>query len=186
MNKEEYNTLREEMLQKIELHNKLIMFSITTSVAILAYAFSQKNPFLYLIPFCVIIPTSMRVIYYRSAIVKIAAYIIVFIEKNNNEIKWETRNHKINEITGRNNFISIFLKMNINYDCLVLSVVCYLLFIINYIQTYSAEGIFVFIINIIWPIFLLFIETAISVKGNGLYKTKQDWINEWEQVKDLE
>ena len=28
---EEYNTLRAEVLQKIELHNKLIMFAITTT-----------------------------------------------------------------------------------------------------------------------------------------------------------
>ena len=53
---EEYNTLRAEVLQKIELHNKLIMFAITTTVAILAFAFSQNNAYLFLLPFCVIIP----------------------------------------------------------------------------------------------------------------------------------
>ena len=47
---EEYNTLRAEVLQKIELHNKLIMFAITTTVAILAFAFSQNNAYLFLLP----------------------------------------------------------------------------------------------------------------------------------------
>ena len=163
---EEYNTLRAEVLQKIELHNKLIMFAITTTVAILAFAFSQNNAYLFLLPFCVIIPVSLRVIYYRSAMVKISAYIAVFIEPKNKNYNWETRNHKLN--ISINNNITKALRSNINYDCLILSISCD------------------FWIAVISPILLVIIELILSIKGNKLYKTKQYWIDKWKIMHDKE
>ena len=166
---EEYNTLRAEVLQKIELHNKLIMFAITTTVAILAFAFSQNNAYLFLLPFCVIIPVSLRVIYYRSAMVKISAYIAVFIEPKNKNYNWETRNHKLN--ISINNNITKALRSNINYDCLILSISCYILFVVRFLNMTSKIN-FDFWIAVISPILLVIIELILSIKGNKLYKTK--------------
>lgn len=179
---DEYSSLREEMLRKIDLHNKLIMFAITTTVAILAYAFSEKNAFIFLVPLCVIIPTSLRVIYYRSAMVKLAAYILVFIEDGNADLNWETRNHKMGRRSKNNGFINKLLKVNINYDCLILSVVCYILYIVNYINCDTDYNVWV-IFNIIWPILLVVIEILVSIKGNGMYKKRQYWIDEWTKIK---
>lgn len=177
----EYHTLREEMLRKIDLHNQLIMFSITTSVAILAYAFSQENAYIFLMPFCVVIPVSLRVIYYRSAMVKIAAYIIVFIENEQDDLNWETRNNKIGK--GINNdIVNRILKMNLNYDGLIMLTTCYIVYLIKYISQNDIYN-FYFILNIVWPLPLVIIEYFISKKGNGIYKTKHYWIDEWEKIK---
>lgn len=180
---EEYNTLRAEVLQKIELHNKLIMFAITTTVAILAFAFSQNNAYLFLLPFCVIIPVSLRVIDYRSAMVKISAYIAVFIEPKNKNYNWETRNHKLN--ISINNNITKALRSNINYDCLILSISCYILFVVRFLNMTSKIN-FDFWIAVISPILLVIIELILSIKGNKLYKTKQYWIDKWKIMHDKE
>lgn len=180
---EEYNTLRAEVLQKIELHNKLIMFAITTTVAILAFAFSQNNAYLFLLPFCVIIPVSLRVIYYRSAMVKISAYIAAFIEPKNKNYNWETRNHKLN--ISINNNITKALRSNINYDCLILSISCYILFVVRFLNMTSKIN-FDFWIAVISPILLVIIELILSIKGNILYKTKQYWIDKWKIMHDKE
>lgn len=180
---EEYNTLRAEVLQKIELHNKLIMFAITTTVAILAFAFSQNNAYLFLLPFCVIIPVSLRVIYYRSAMVKISAYIAAFIEPKNKNYNWETRNHKLN--ISINNNITKALRSNINYDCLILSISCYILFVVRFLNMTSKIN-FDFWIAVISPILLVIIELILSIKGNKLYKTKQYWIDKWKIMHDKE
>ena len=180
---EEYNTLRAEVLQKIELHNKLIMFAITTTVAILAFAFSQNNAYLFLLPFCVIIPVSLRVIYYRSAMVKISAYIAVFIEPKNKNYNWETRNHKLN--ISINNNITKALRSNINYDCLILSISCSILFVVRFLNMTSKIN-FDFWIAVISPILLVIIELILSIKGNKLYKTKQYWIDKWKIMHDKE
>lgn len=47
----EYEDLRNEVKQKIELHNSLITFMITTVIAVLAFALESKNTLLYLLPF---------------------------------------------------------------------------------------------------------------------------------------
>lgn len=75
----EYTNIKEEIQNKIELHNNLITFTITTTVALLAFAFSKENPFLFLVPFCILIPMSSRIAYYRLAFSKLSAYLIVFI-----------------------------------------------------------------------------------------------------------
>ena len=77
-NIKEYDNLRNEINQKIELHNTLLTFTITTTVAVLTFALSQNKTILYLIPFCILIPMSMRIAYYRSAMSKLSAYMIVF------------------------------------------------------------------------------------------------------------
>lgn len=90
----EYKMVRNEIDQKMSLHNTLLMFTITTTVAILAIAAGNEksSPFLYLLPFCIIIPLSNRIAYYRRAMAKLSAYLIVFCEDSDDSIKWETRN----------------------------------------------------------------------------------------------
>lgn len=60
----EYESLRNEILQKIQLTNTLLNFAVTTAVAILAFAVESKNKnaFLFLVPFCVLIPISVRIV----------------------------------------------------------------------------------------------------------------------------
>ena len=74
----EYQNLRDEITQEIGLHNTLLTFTITTTIAVLSFVFAQDTilPFLFLLPFCIIIPMSMRIAYYRTNMAKISAYIV--------------------------------------------------------------------------------------------------------------
>ena len=47
----EYESLRNEITQKIDLVNSLMTFTLTTVVAILTFALTKKNELLYLLPF---------------------------------------------------------------------------------------------------------------------------------------
>ena len=88
----EYKFLRNEIDQQQALHNTLVTFTITTVAGIISFAATQNNPTLYLLSFCIIIPMSLRIAYYRNAMTKIPAYIIVFLEPKLEGILWETRN----------------------------------------------------------------------------------------------
>lgn len=102
----EYNLLRTEINQKIELHNTLLTFTLTTVVAILTFILAQDQPFnplLFLLPFCILIPMSMRIAYYRSAMARLSAYMIVFLEPCMPGINWETRNINIVHIISTPN-----------------------------------------------------------------------------------
>mgnify|MGYP000038404688 len=115
--------------------------------------------------------------------VKISAYIAVFIEPKNKNYNWETRNHKLN--ISINNNITKALRSNINYDCLILSISCYILFVVRFLNMTSKIN-FDFWIAVISPILLVIIELILSIKGNKLYKTKQYWIDKWKIMHDKE
>lgn len=175
----EYKILRDEINQKIDLVNSLTTFTLTTIVAILTFALTKKNPLLYLLPFCIIIPMYMRISYYRSAMVKISAYMIVFLEEEIEDINWETRNAYLMDNIKRTDG-SIVLRARY-YENFVLSVICYILFIYNYIK--GKEMDFILIIYISIP-FLLVIWIWYTVRHlNDIEREKKEWIKEWEKVK---
>lgn len=182
----EYKILRSEIDQKIKLHNTLLTFTITTVVAVLSFVFLQDeiNPFLFLLPFGIIIPMSMRVTYYRSTIIKLSSYIIVYLEKELNDINWETRNMKL--ISNRNYNKNCFKKLAVlrDYEFIILSVLCYIMYFIFYV--FYNEFSFIMLLNVIWPLIFLFIEGVITSRINSIDRERKVWINRWKKLQSYE
>ena len=175
----EYDELRSEIKQKIELHNSLITFMITTVVAVLAFALDNDNTLLYLLPFAIIIPISMRITYYRSAMAKLSAYIIVYIENEIEGLCWETRNTKlINEDV--NNFYNRF-TISHYYEGIILSVVCYVLYFRDYIKdkTINSQT----ILFLLAPFVLIIWEGLITKRIVTFDDEKNEWIEKWKDFK---
>lgn len=202
----EYEMLRDEINRKVELQNSLLTFTITTVVAILTFGLVQEFPcraYIFLMPFGIIIPMSMRIAYYRSAMARMSAYIIEYIEKDTNlGIQWETRNTEMvsfvlsdcsddirssaNRPNGNKDFGSFGSKtqkllFGNYYECLVLSVLCYILFAYHYIQ--NSNLCFVTVLNLCWPTLLIKIEAFISVSMDSVNGSKAFWIKQWEAQK---
>lgn len=76
----EYQSIREEILQKIELRNTLLACAYTATGVILSFAVGSGSSALALLPILLIIPCTMRIGYYRDATARLAAYQMVFIE----------------------------------------------------------------------------------------------------------
>lgn len=172
----EYETLRSEIMQKISLCNTLLTFTITTTVAILTVAASEDKPFLYLIPFCVIIPMAMRIAYYRKTIAKLSGYIIVFLERDCADLKWETRNVQL---------IRYFNTSGFNYyEWLILGIVCYILFLISYVPGNAFSGIVVF--HVLWPLLPLIWLCIITKYINKVDMGREAWIRNWTEIKAWE
>lgn len=179
----EYDTLRNEINQKIELHNTLLTFTITTTVAVLTFALSQNMTMLYLIPFCIIIPMSMRIAYYRSAMSKLSAYMIVFLEKDLDGVKWETRNAALIEkhLNKEKKDINSYTVLRY-YECLILAVVCYVFYVIDYLK--DKEICVIVVVNILWPLLLVLWEVLVTKSINSVNEEKQKWINRWKELKE--
>lgn len=173
--------IRSEIDQKITLHNTLLTFTITTTVAILAIAVSVENTnaFLFLLPFCVIIPMSNRIAYYRKAMAKLSSYLIVFCESQPGCINWETRNLQFFKLINSNVNGKRFV-LNY-YECLILSLICYILFLYNYIPETDMDTIS--ILNCLWPIVLVIWEACITLKINHIDKDRLNLIKTWDAVK---
>ena len=177
----EYDNLRNEINQKIELHNTLLTFTITTTVAILTFALSDNKTILYLIPFCILIPMSMRIAYYRSVISKLSAYIIVFLEKNLNGIKWETRNAALIDEHFNNKKKANHLIIFGDYECCILAIVCYFFYFIDFIK--DKEFCLIVFTKALLPLLLVIWQILLTIYINSVNKNKRWWIKQWNELK---
>ena len=181
----EYDNLRNEINQKIELHNTLLTFTITTTVAVLSLALSQNSTILYLIPFCILIPMSMRIAYYRAAMSKLSAYMIVFLEKNIDGMKWETRNAEILEIDSKSGMKrAVRFATSRYYECLILTVICYILYLLDYLKDKEISSMVV--VNMLWPLLLVGWEFWVTKCINSLDEEKQYWVEQWNKLSNRE
>lgn len=174
---EEYKSLRSEINQKIDLVNSLTTFTITTVVAILTFALTKENALLYLLPFCIIIPMYIRIAYYRSAMVKLSAYMIVFLEPQIEAFNWETRNaHLMEGIKEKKK--TIVLRAGY-YEGVVSSAICYILYFQDHIKGKDID--ILLMLQLFIP-FLLVVWMLFIVKHiNDIDSEKQEWIKEWKR-----
>lgn len=121
--------------------------------------------------------------YYRSSMSKLSAYLIVFLESDIDGLKWETRNAEV--INGlihkekRDPNIFVFSR---NYECLVLSIVCYAFYVNELLKDH--EGYFITTITMLLTSSLVIWEAMITKHMNNVHKEKQRWMDYWSKVKD--
>lgn len=180
----EYEDLRSEIKQKMEAYNSLVTFMITTVIAVLVFAVENDNMLLYLLPFGIIIPISMRMLFYRASLAKIAAYIIVYIESDLCGLGWETRNNLIKCFDVYNNDFKLYDKFVFPhyYEGMVLSIICYILFFTKYIiyGNISKKT----LIYAIIPVFFILWEYLIVKKIISFDKKENEWIKKWKDFKE--
>ena len=187
----EYEFLRNEIMQKVELHNKLITFTITTTLTILTIAFSGltlelsqdffvDNSVLFIIPLLIIIPISLRIAYYRNAMSKLSAYIIVFLEDHIEGLNWETRHEdfKLNFKGKKEKYMVTSKYHELNF----LSFICCALYVFKCWE-YSISAFFS-IIQTVSATILFICEFLITKKYiNSADENKETYIDEWKNVK---
>lgn len=176
----EYENLRSEIQHKTELHNTLVTFMITTTIAVLAFALEGNNTLLYLLPFGIIIPLSMRITYYRTAMIKLSAYVIVFIEDRIEGLNWETRNTKL--INANKNCLYDNFTISHYYEGIILSIICYILYFGDYIKDKTID--FQTILYLIMPLLLIIWEIVITKRIMTFDKEKNEWIKKWKDLKN--
>lgn len=176
----EYEELRSEIEQKIGIQNFLITFMIIAVIAVLAFAVEGNNSILYLLPFGIIIPTSMRITYYRTAMARLSAYIVVYIEQNIKGLNWETRIHNFVH-NGRDTFRDN-ITISQYYEGMILSIMCYLLYLFDFTKDKTIN--LQVIIYAILPILFVIWELVITIRIAGFNKERNFWIDQWKIFKN--
>lgn len=88
--KDEYSSLRAEIIGIIDITQNYIIAMYTITVAILTFAIQQQNPWLFLIPYVVLFSFQRIISAKRDIMVRMAAYIAVFLDE---DFGWE-KNYK--------------------------------------------------------------------------------------------
>lgn len=173
----ELNYLSEYLHETRSIHNNLLTFSFTAVLAVLGIAFSNINSenlipsFLYLLPFCLIIPFTARITYYRISGARIESFLDIFYPESRIFSRGclfvkEKQNYKFNIIS--------FL---VNFEMFILSYVCTILFINDLLSNQSSEMFFP--LQICCSIVCLILEIIIILQGYNYEKIYLHFRNKW-------
>ena len=177
---EEYKIIRAEILNCVNLHNTLATFTVTAVTALLAFALAYQQPYLFLMPFAVIIPMQGRIFHYRQNILKLSAYDIVFLEPLFEKIRWETRHKEYSDITNQYKYNHFR-----NFDCFFLSVISYATYLIAYLPP-IWEITWQVVLIAGFPLIFVFYVGQIAVRTNRVLTTRKQFIAMWQEVKEKE
>lgn len=172
----QYETLREEIANCTRMSNEFSTFSMTALAAVLAFAFSSDNPFLFLVPFVLIIPLSSKSLYYRKNVAKISAYMIVMLEPEIEGYLWETLNERYREERSHARF-----TMFRNYEYLFEALICMMLYL--YYAVESSFNVVPLVVGGVLGVAALTYVSIISYKMAHTGSLKAVAIGKWEQIR---
>ena len=172
----QYETLREEIANCTRMSNEFSTFSMTALAAVLAFAFSSDNPFLFLVPFVLIIPLSSKSLYYRKNVAKISAYMIVMLEPEIEGYLWETLNERYKEERSHARF-----TMFRNYEYLFEALICMMLYLYYAIE--SSFDVVPLVVGGVLGVAALTYVSIISYKMAHTGGLKAVAIGKWEQIR---
>lgn len=122
----EYELLKGEILNCINLSNRISLFSFTVTIAILSFSLTLNpvRPVLCLIPLVVILPLSTKTAYYHKNMLVVSSYLIEKIEPKVEELSWETDVSRFKKGKLENIFLGIR-----NFEFLFEAILCVLLYV---------------------------------------------------------
>lgn len=175
--KTEYEALRAEILLSLQTVKNYRTFLYSAVAALLAFAFEKENPFMFLIPFVVIIPLHLLSMHQIDSALRIGSYIYVFLE-NGEEVHWETRLLEYDKLHKGQYDTK---KANID-PYWYLSLLCLTFSVVN--VDFEEKN---FYLMLILPVAILILCLYLFFKKRPDYsKRKIYYINEWEKIKQNE
>ena len=183
----EYEMLRQEILDNSQIIAQYNALLYTVTVAILAFSFEKESPFLCLVPYVAIIPIYLLAEEQRKTTARIASYMIVFLEANNNEHQWETRLYKKTITRESESVLRHIFNLNrpSKIPYLFVSFVCSICAICKAIISNStnSEKCLLVILILIPTVF----TTVIMARNAKRYAhMKRSYIKQWQAIKDAE
>ena len=173
----EYNTLRQELLDLSKEQNSLFTFVFTTVSAIIAFSLQQNNAYIALIPFVFLIPARCRHIFYHEMQLRVATYISIFLESKIEGLNWETRIKSI-EIKAKSEKLLPFPGTEIHYYAY--SIVGLLTCILYVINLGSSKNILLYMILIPLEGYLIYLDLSLIYKSS---KARKNYDKLWEDMK---
>lgn len=175
---EEYLMLRDEILHCMQIVDNSRNILYVTVSAILAFAFTQAEPLIFILPFIVIIPIYLVTLDYMSSLYKIGTYLVVFCD--NESFKWEKRLVDLDDSKIKN---ATRFRWAFHIPYLFTSLACIALFSYSMFINNQCISSFTSILRIIVAVLLLFVVSTIFLKYRDMAKIREDFKNKWENLK---
>lgn len=180
----EYNKLIQRLNFYDSKRNELLTFSFTSVLAILGVALAMDmnsvNAWLCLIPFCLIIPFSARISYYRLASAHITSFLKTFAQ---DEMQFEIG---ANEVAENNCQFYRLIAWLINHEMVLLGIASSCVFTMKYVSGIEAWSYFNYlslIVPIVLPTFIFLISNTTYNYKTLLENFEQRWRSYLERKK---
>ena len=116
-----YYSLREEIRYNQNLENVIIMFTYTSCIAMLAFAFSEKSEIVAVLAQLALIPFAYKVGKCRDTIAYLAAYLCEVLEPKGTTSSWERNNRTYKKDYKHLKKLLVIMS---RIDLLILSFIC--------------------------------------------------------------
>lgn len=183
----EYERLHNTLEYNLNTRISLLTFAFTTVLAVLGVAIGTENKdisvYMYLIPYCLIIPFSARIVYYRLVHAHISAFLMVYSpEKMLFRLGSSTNSEKNIVSEKQTKFFNVIAFLN-NYEMSILSLTCAVIFYFKFFsektEIENIELTTIEWIMCIVPIVLTILVIVITAYGydysKHLYRYKEKW-----------
>ena len=180
----DYEMITEKKRAALGIRNNLLTFSFTAVLAVIGVAFAQEgevNPIILLLPYCLIVPFTARITYYRIQ----SAYYDGFLKAHSSSLSvfsGLTGKDGVSDLGGVNKITGWMIGKLMNFEMLVLSIACAVLFYVSYsveMQDFSMRD---WVMNSL-PIIFSLLVFAIILTGLDYRKIKDRYEKEWSNHK---
>lgn len=173
--KEEYLFLREEIMKNNSAAESYRNVMYTVTIALVTIAFSQKEPLLFLLPLCIILPAYKIIIDKLLGMCRIAAYLIVFLEGK--AFQWETNLYHYDKLFSKGKAsIDAYLYYGITACCSLLAMIR-----IDFSKMLDAANLFRMAVIVITTILCFVIIRKLDIR---YLQAKEKYIDGWKKVKE--
>lgn len=174
-NAKEYELLRQEILSGLNTIKNYRAILYTSVATIFAFSFTQTEPLIFLVPAIVIIPIYLMSMNQTSSILRIGAYLKVFLEGE--DFFWESRLLK---------YDNMFVSKNPSIDPYVFTSVCCTVLCLARLDysRYLTSGFWIRILMSL--IFLLCCVIILRVKRIDYKQEKMNYLRKWEEIRKAE
>lgn len=185
LDEKEYDRLYNILEYNVSTRTSLLTFAFTTVLAVLGVALGTENSdisvYMYLIPYCLIIPFSARIVYYRLIHAHISAFLIVYAPEKMRFRLGGSTNPRINAVSEKQTPFFIVIAFLNNFEMSILALTCAAIF---YFKFFSEKGDFSIIEWLICliPIILTIFVIVITIYGYNYSKHLCRYKKKWEEL----
>ena len=162
MSEKEYDKLYERLIYNLSTRTNLLTFSFTTVSAVLGLAIGLDNesvsPYLFLVPFFLIVPFTARIVYYRIVYAHICSFMITHFP---DQMQYNIKAKRVDENQKR--FHGVIAWLN-NFEMTILAAGCAFIFYIKYCKTIEDFSLGV-LLSFLVPLILIALVFAITMFG---------------------
>lgn len=184
LSEQEYEHLQNMLNYNLSTRNNLLTFSFTTVLTILGLAigiedatFNNVSVILYIVPLCILIPFTARIVYYRILYAHIESFLMSYAPE---KMQFRINSQKVPEENIKHYKIIAFLN---NFETSILAVICMIVFYIKYCPGINGFDIIDACLLSV-PVFLTAIIIAITLQGFNYKKHVKDYGKAWKSLLD--